>query len=130
MIVIDASALLETLLDPSVAAALHKKLTALGEFLCAPHLIDLEITHALRRRVGLRQLASDRAIEALSDLSALRIDRYPHLGLLKRVWELRQNLTAYDAIYVALAEELDAPLITQDLKLASAPGHSAIIELL
>lgn len=100
------------------------------ESLHAPHLIDLEVAQALRRYVTTAQLTPNRGREALEDLEAFPLRRYPHAPLLPRVWELRSNLTVYDASYVALAEELGAPLLTTDRRLASAPGHHARIEIL
>jgi predicted nucleic acid-binding protein len=92
----------------------------------APHLIDIEVTHALRGLVIGGKLPADVAQEALSDFQRLRLRRYPARGLLlDRMWQLRHNLTAYDAAYVALAEALDADLLTADRKLQDAPGHEA-----
>jgi len=96
----------------------------------APHLIDVEVAQTLRRYVTTGQLASMRGREALEDLGELPLRRYPHAPLLPRVWELRSNLTAYDATYIALAEEIGAPLLTADRRLASAPGNRARIEVL
>lgn len=95
----------------------------------APHLIDIEILHALRRLAAGSQLSEDRATDALRDFGELTFVRYPHQPLAGRIWELRHNLTAYDAAFVALAEALGASLITCDSRLAGAPGHSARIEL-
>jgi predicted nucleic acid-binding protein len=129
MIVIDASALLELLLCTPAAARIAARLAPAGETLAAPHLLDLEIAQVLRRYRAGRQIDEARADEALSDYLDLAIDRYPHDILLPRIWELRGTLTAYDAAYVALAEALDAPLLTRDRRLASARGHSAIVEM-
>lgn len=95
----------------------------------APHLIDVEILHALRRLVAGSSLSEDRATDALRDFGDLLVIRYPHQPLAGRIWELRHNLTAYDAAFVGLAEALGAPLITCDSRLAGAPGHRARIEL-
>lgn len=100
------------------------------ETLHAPHLLDVEVTQTLRRYVAAGTLAVSRAEEALLDLTDLRVRRYPHLLFLRRVWELRDNLTAYDALYVALAETLDATLVTCDRKIVSAPGHHARVEVI
>jgi len=126
MIVVDTSAVLEALLGTSQPVL--DRLAGDGD-LHAPHLIDVELLHALRGLVRARQLTEDRAQDARSDLRALAIIRYPHEPLADRIWELRHNMTAYDAAFVALAEALDAPLITCDAKLASAPGARADIEL-
>ncbi len=73
-------------------------------------------------------MSHERGAEALEDLASARISKYPHTPLVARIWELRGNLTAYDAAYVALAEVLDAPLVTTDGRLAQAPGHRARVE--
>lgn len=126
MIVVDASAALEALAarDPS-PELIHR----LDDDLRAPHLIDIEFASGLRRLVAVRELSAERAADALLDLHALRVVRYPHLTLVDRIWELRSRLTAYDAAYVALAEILQAPLVTCDARLARATGHDAVIEL-
>jgi predicted nucleic acid-binding protein len=95
----------------------------------APHLIDVEILHALRRLVAAESLSEDRATDALRDYGELAIVRYPHQPLMIRIWELRRNLAAYDATFVGLAEALGAPLVTCDSHLAGAQGHDARIEL-
>src|SRR4029078_1910357 len=117
--VVDASALLDVLLDAPGADAAEARLFQ-GSALHAPHLIDAEITQALRRHWLTGRLDEQRGREALIDLTDFPIRRYPHTALLPRVWELRDNLTAYDAVYVALAEALDAPLVTRDRRLAAA----------
>lgn len=127
MIVVDASALLEVLLQTDAAAAIETRLFS-GETLHAPHLLDLEVAQVLRRYERVGELSAPRAREALEDLRAFRIERYPHHLFLDRVWSLRANVTAYDACYLALAEALDAPLITRDRRLARAAGHGARIE--
>jgi predicted nucleic acid-binding protein len=96
----------------------------------ARHLLDVEVAQVFRRHVAQGAITASRAEEALQDLLDLRLLRYPHGLLLPRAWELRDNLTAYDAVYVALAEALDATLLTCDRKLASAPGHHARIEII
>ena len=95
----------------------------------APHLIDMEVTQVLRRYAASGRVEPARCRDALDSLLDLPLDRYPHGVLLPRVWQLRHNLTAYDAVYVALAEALDATLLTRDRRLAAAPGHRARIEL-
>ena len=125
--IVDASAVLRALL-PGGDPALAERLGGERE-VHAPHLIDLEIVSALRRLCRREQLTEDRARDALTDVMDLNIRRFPHEPLLTRVWELRENLTAYDAVYVALAEALDAPLLTADRGLAAAPGNEAVIEL-
>lgn len=128
MIVVDASALLEVLLQTDAAAAIEARLFS-GETLHAPHLLDLEVVQVLRRYQRAGALTVQRGREALEDLSAFRIERYPHHLFLDRVWSLRANATAYDACYLALAEALDATLITRDRRLAAASGHGATIEV-
>lgn len=129
MIVVDASAVLEVLLNTRVGARLADRLLAPGETLHAPHLIDVEVAQVLRRYWRTRELDDARGQEALEDLADLPLTRYPHGLLLPRIWELRDNVTAYDAAYVALAEALDAPLVTLDAALKSSRAHRARIEL-
>ncbi len=128
MIVVDASAVLELLLRTQAAEAVEARLLS-GEALHAPHLLDVEIAQVLRRYCRAGQLGAARAAEALADLADLRIERHPHDLFLPRIWALRDNLTAYDAAYVALAEALDAPLLTRDRRLAGAAGHGARVEV-
>jgi predicted nucleic acid-binding protein len=129
VIVLDASAILELLLQTDRGRALEARVTG-ARVLNAPHLLDLEVTQVLRRNTLRGVLAPARAEGALRDFSDLRIERYPHHPFLGRVWALRENATAYDAVYLALAEALDAPLITTDPKLARVPGHDARVEVL
>jgi len=130
MIVVDASAILEVLLNTPAAERVGKRLFAAGQSLHAPHLLDLEVAQVLRRRWLSGDLSSKRGIEALDDLANLRLTRHSHTLLLPRIWELRHNFTAYDAVYLALAEELRVPLLTRDQALASAHGHTARVELI
>lgn len=129
MIVIDASAVLEVLLQTPAAAAIEARLFQPGQTLHAPHLIDVEIAQVLRRYAATSQVDAQRCRTALDDWLLFSLSRYAHDILLPRAWELRANVTAYDAVYVALAEALDAPLITRDGRLAGATGHNARIEL-
>ncbi len=129
MIVVDASTLIEVLLRTPVAPAIEQRLFESGESLHAPHLLDIEVAHAVRRYALSGQIDSARGSGVLVILAALPLNRYPHALLLPRVWELRHNLTAYDAVYIALAEALDAPLLTRDRRLAAAVGHHARVEL-
>jgi predicted nucleic acid-binding protein len=96
-----------------------------GEVLHAPYLIDAEITQVFRRLESAGALRAPRASEAFDDLHALRLVRHSHLPLLGRVWTLRANLSAYDGLYVALAESMESPLVTLDERLVHAPGHTA-----
>jgi predicted nucleic acid-binding protein len=127
--VVDASAVLEVLLRTTVGARLEYRLLARGRSLHAPHLLDVEVAQVLRRYERARALTPERGREALADLADLPLQRYSHDVLLPRIWELRRNVTAYDAAYLALAEALGAPFVTCDARLASAPGHDVEVEL-
>lgn len=129
MIVVDASALLEALLRTPVAKVLEERLLDPRETLHAPHLLDIEVAQVIRRYAANGEISSERGRVALADLADFPINRYPHDFLLPRIWDLRNNLTAYDAAYIALAEALNAPLLTRDQRLAAAPGHHARVEL-
>src|ERR1700736_4299955 len=113
MIVVDASAVLETLLRTPNAETVEKRLFDPSQTLHAPHLLDVEVAQVLRRYAGNGEIDDERGRAALADLADFPLRRYPHDFLLPRVWDLRNNLTAYDAMYVALAEVLDAPLVTR-----------------
>jgi predicted nucleic acid-binding protein len=129
VIVVDASALLEALFRTPAGRAVETRLFEPGQTLHAPHLLDVEVAQVVRRYAMAGEIDSARGQAALEDLADLPLRRYPHDVLLPRIWDLRGNLTAYDATYVALAEALDAPLLTRDRRLAAAPGHRARIEL-
>jgi len=129
MIVLDASAAVDWLLQTSAGRRIENRIYSRNETLHAPHLLDLEVTQVLRRLLREDVVPAKRADEAVRDLLDLRIARYPHLVLLPRIWQLRHNFSAYDAAYIVLAEKLGAPLITRDRRLASASGHAAVIEL-
>lgn len=129
MIVLDASAALDLLLRTPLAFAVERRLFAPPTTLHVPHLIDLEVAQALRRYVQSGAMTAPRGAEAMDVWRTVPLQRYPHEALLARVWALRATLTAYDAAYVALAEALDAPLVTTDAKLAGAPGHGARVEV-
>lgn len=128
MIVVDTSAVVESLTAWPPRRDLLRRFDRDADF-HAPHLIDVEVLHALRGllRAGKMELA--RAMDARSDFDDLAITRYPHTGLSDRMWQLRDNLSAYDAAFVALAELLEAPLVTTDARLARAADHAATIEL-
>jgi predicted nucleic acid-binding protein len=130
MIVVDASAVTELLLQTERGAAVEERIYRKDDDLHAPHLLDVEILSALRRLVRDGEISAGRAGEALEDLSVLRIVRHAHAELLDRAWHLRKSLTAYDAMYVALAESLDAVLLTCDGPLAATPGHGVRIDLI
>jgi predicted nucleic acid-binding protein len=129
VIVLDASVALEVLLVTPAGSRAAARLFASGETLHAPHLLDIEIAQVLRRYARTGELEAARGLQALEDLADLPLIRYPHDLFLPRIWELRHNVTAYDAVYLALAETLRAPLLTRDRGLASVRGHQARIEL-
>jgi len=128
VLVVDTSAVLAALVARDPAPGLVERMAGDGD-LHAPHLVDIEVLHALRRLNALGDVSNERATDARTDFGDLALVRYPHFPLSDRIWELRHNLTAYDAVFVALAEALDAPLVTCDAGLAAAPGHIARIEL-
>ncbi len=99
------------------------------ETLHVPHLFEVEVLHALRRLTLTGSVSGHRAFRAVSAMLNMRLTHYPHEPFVRRIWELKQNVSAYEAAYVALAETLDAPLITTDGRLAQAPAHKAKVEL-
>ena len=126
MIVLDASAAIDFLLrDEANFDWLEQRLNRDGA-VAAPHLVDTEVAHALRKHVSGGRLDEGRAAEALVDLDQFPLDRYPARPLLARIWELRHNLSGYDATYVALAEALDAPLITSERRLLGLPAAASV----
>jgi len=129
VIVVDASALLEFLLQTPLGTRVETRLYRDGDELHSPHLVDVEVTQGLRRLVRSGEVAPDRATEAIADLLDVDLHRHAHLDLVTRAWRLRENVTAYDAMYVALAEALDAVVVTCDAPLAKSPGHRATIEV-
>lgn len=129
MLVVDASVLVTALVDDD-ADGDEGRGRLRGEDLAAPELIDLEVVSALRRAVSASAVPPRRAALAIDDLISMPLLRAPHHRLLTRCWELRENLTPYDAVYVALAEALGAPLLTADARMASAPGIRCEVEIL
>lgn len=125
MIVIDASAALSGLLNAGAA----RRLLAV-EQLHAPHLIDFEVASGLRRMVAGRHITADNGWAALDAWRRLGLTRYATLGVLDRIWALRDNLSAYDAGYVALAEALDCPLVTADARISRSPGLGCAVTVL
>lgn len=130
MIVLDASAAIELLLGTSLGARVTEVLADPSQTVAAPHLLDLEIVQVLRRLESTGALTRARATDAFHDFKQLDIARYPHDAMADRIWQLRGQITAYDAAYIALAEAANATLVTCDSKLAKAGGHSAQIELI
>jgi predicted nucleic acid-binding protein len=130
VIVVDASAVLELLLQTELGARVEARLFRDRDELQVPHLLDVEVVQALRRLVRTAEITAARADEALADLVDLDLHRYAHAHLLPRAWKLRENVTAYDGIYVALAEALEAPIVTCDRPLSRAPGHRARIQVI
>jgi predicted nucleic acid-binding protein len=128
MIVVDTSAVLGVLVGRPRIVTLGDRIQRDGD-LHAPHLLDVEFQHGLRRLVVSGAIGEDRAADARMDFGDLTIVRYPHVSLADRMWELRHNVTAYDAAFIALAETLAVPLVTCDARLARAPGHEATVEV-
>jgi len=129
VLVVDASVLATALADDGTDGDIARGRLR-GQELAAPELIDLEVVSVLRRQLSVGRLDARRAGLALDDLLELPIRRVSHRALLRRCWQLRDNLSVYDAAYVALAEALDAPLLTADARLAKAPGVGCAIEVL
>ena len=130
MIVLDASVVMDWLIRSPAAQRIESRIFSRNQSLHAPELLDLEVAQVLRRLVREDTLSTSRAETAIEDLLEIRITRYPHSVLLPRIWQLRHNLSAYDAAYVVLAERLGATLLTRDARLAAAPGHSATVEVM
>lgn len=129
MIVLDASAVVAALFDDGPTGA-GAKARLERDVLHAPQLVEIEVVHAARRLLRTEQLAPERAEAGIRAIGRLSIRLHGHHPLLDRVWALRDNLSAYDAVYVALAETLGCTLVTTDARMARAPGHRAIVELI
>lgn len=129
MPVVDASVLVEYLAGGEHGDQIRDRLLGRGEGLWAPHLVDAEVGHVLRRVVRLGELRLSVAAAALADLADMPLTRAGHLGLLERAWALRANVTFYDALYIALAERLDMVLVTLDARLDGAPGARAVVDV-
>jgi predicted nucleic acid-binding protein len=125
LIVVDASAMVDSLVWPGAAAA-----RLADEALCAPHLLDAEVGSSFRNLTLSGEQSTERAGGLLDDFRSIEVLRYAHDSLVGRAWQLRANLTFYDALYVALAETLELPLVTLDRRLAGAPGVRAVVEAL
>jgi predicted nucleic acid-binding protein len=127
MIVADASVILEVLLRTPIGTEIEKQLFAPGETIHVPHLTDLEVLQVLRRYSKNTVLSAVRARQAIEDYTDMPLNRYPHVVLLQRVWDLRHNFTAYDAAYIALAEALDASLMTCDRAFATRSHRARVM---
>ena len=125
MIVVDASVAVSALLNDGDARRMVGENT-----LAAPHLVDAEVLHTLRRLLSRGQMSAEEAERAVHRWRLLGVQRFPLIGLVPRIWALRDNLSAYDAAYAALAEALDCPLVTTDGRLAAAPGPQCPITVL
>lgn len=130
MIVVDASAVVELLLGTAVGARVGRRVADVETETSAPSLIDIEVINALRGLVHSGNIEEQRALKAIEHLLDLAVSRWPHETLLPRIWQLRHNLTAYDAAYVALADGLGATLLTTDRSIAAAPGIECEIEVI
>ena len=131
MVVVDAAVIVDALLDLSVdAGAVRDRLAVESLPWAAPELLDAEVMHVVRRRVLRGELSSSAGASALADLAALAIERHSHRPLLQRAFALRDNATAYDALYIALAEVLEVPLLTRDAALAGVPGVTVPVEVI
>lgn len=120
MIVLDASALVEVILRRPGADAIQAIMFAKDVSLHAPHFLDLEVTHVIRRFAACGEIGQDRAVAGLDDLADLQMTKYPHVNLIKPIWALRHNFSVYDAAYVVLADVLGAQFLTLDRRLAAA----------
>lgn len=125
MIVLDASVVLDIVTGVPIGKDIVSRIAAMDDEFVAPEIMDLEVLQALRRQCRLERLTSDRANAAVRILEALPVERLSHRMLSARIWQLRDNATAYDAAYVALAEVMSAPLWTRDRKFHGVPGHAA-----
>ena len=127
MIVLDASVAIEIVLGSPVGRGALDRIG--DETLHAPQLLPVEVGQVLRRLTKAGEMTANRAAQALDDLLDLDIELYDHAVLMRRAWALRGNLTMYDATYIALAEVLEAPLLTTDGRLERSPGNRAVVEL-
>src|SRR5262245_31591603 len=128
MIVLDASALVELLMGTASGRAVAERIADPALGLHIPHLADVEIAQALRRYLNQGQMDAAAALQALEDLRSLDLQRHAHEPLLDRVWALRRNFSAYDAVYFALAEALGTVVLTCDRRLSRAPGTTGRVE--
>lgn len=129
MIVLDASAVVELVIGTGTGKSVASRISDPSITLHAPSLVDVEVTQVVRRYVLTGAITAERGSAAIDALVAIDLARHGHTPLVPRAWALRHNLTAYDAMYVALAEALEAPLVTTDRRLAGSTGHRARIEV-
>lgn len=129
MIVLDASAAIDWLLQTPAGQRIEQRIYSQNESLHCPHMMDLEIAQVLRRLVRESIITAHRAQEAIQDVLDLKITRYPHFVFLPRIWHYRHNFSAYDSAYLALTEELGATLLTRDSRFAAAIGRATRVEL-
>lgn len=129
VIALDVSAAADVLLkfEPR-ASRIRERMRKSEGGIHVPHIFELEVLNTLRRHFLSGNLSEEREAEALEDLSDLKLTRYPHTPFVERIWELKENITAYDASYIALSETLDTPLVTTDGRLARSTGHRARVE--
>lgn len=127
MIVLDASVVVELLTGGPLADSLRRDLAGRDDSFIVPHLLDIEVVSAIRSLVAGHRIDSHATEQVLTGLAALPAERYAHTPLLGRIWELRHNFTAYDAVYIALAEATNSVLYTSDAKLCR--GHRAQVAL-
>jgi predicted nucleic acid-binding protein len=130
VIVLDASALVELALSTALGRRVAARIGDPETSLHVPHLADVEVGQALRRYVRLGEIDASTGAAALDTLAELDLERHGHGPFMRRVWALRNNFSAYDAVYLALAEALGAPLVTCDGRLARAPGTSVRVEVI
>jgi predicted nucleic acid-binding protein len=129
LIVLDASAAVEWLLGLPLADQVEDRL-AVADSIHAPHLLAVEVAQVIRRYEATTEIEADRGNQALDDLAVMDLTSYPHEPLLPLIWDLRANLSAYDAAYVALGLALDAPVVTLDGRLARSPDSGVTIDLI
>lgn len=130
MIVIDASALIDALLDPERVPQVQAAFENENSPVIAPSVIDLEVAQTFRRMVRAQEILPTRGVSALQSMALLPLERVHHVNFIQRIWELRDNATAYDAVYIALAEHLEAPIMTTDRKFEGIAAHNAKIVLI
>ena len=130
MIITDASVIVEILLRTPEAIRIEQRVFGSSELLAAPALLDVEVAQVMRRYVLRSEVSADHGRQALTLFARFPIRRLQHGPLLPRIWELRENLTAYDAAYVASAEALGGTLLTRDERLAAATGHTATVQII